>query len=145
MINIIREIQHQFQGKIRSIDERSRKRIYIDVERESLTALVKFLAKVMGARFITATGIHTPVDFEILYHFSFDENNRLVSVRCHLDITKPEVETISNIIEAANWIEREMHEMLGINFVGHPNLKRLLLDDDWPPEGEYPLRHEKRK
>ena len=144
-MNITREIQVNYQGKLKSIEERSRKRVYIEVEREGVPSFVKFLAKVMGGRFITATGIHTPVDFEILYHFSFDEFSKLVTVRTHLDSGNPEIETISNIIEAANWMEREMHEMLGINFKGHPNLKRLLLDDDWPPEGEYPLRHEKRK
>ena len=40
----------------------------------------------------------------------------------------------------AEWIEREIWEMLGINFKGHPNLKRLLLAEDWP-EDKYPLRN----
>ncbi|MCK9615713.1 MAG: NADH-quinone oxidoreductase subunit C, partial [Candidatus Omnitrophica bacterium] len=41
--------------------------------------------------------------------------------------------------KSSDWVEREIHELLGINFKGHPNLKHLLLDDDWPKDS-YPLR-----
>jgi len=44
-------------------------------------------------------------------------------------------------MKCAEWIEREIHEMFGVNFKGHPNLKHLLLKDDWP-EGNYPLRRD---
>ena len=142
-MNVAREIQIHFGDKLKSIEERSRKRIYVEVEREHIPAFAKLIIKVLGARFITASGVHTPNGFEILYHFSFDGLNKIVTAKTYLDAKKPEIETISNIIEAANWIEREMWELLGINFRNHPNLKRLLLDDDWP-EGDYPLRHEKK-
>jgi NADH-quinone oxidoreductase subunit C len=56
------------------------------------------------------------------------------------DKDNPEVDSITPLFPGAEWIEREMWEMLGIKFKGHPNLKRLLLSDDWP-EGKYPLRH----
>jgi len=47
--------------------------------------------------------------------------------------------TATAFTDGALWIEREMHELLGVNFPGHPNLKKLLLPDDWP-DGVYPLR-----
>ena len=56
---------------------------------------------------------------------------------------KPEMESITSIIKGAEWIEREIWELLGVNFKGHPNLKRLLLDKTWP-EGKYPLRREEK-
>ena len=46
--------------------------------------------------------------------------------------------------EAAEWIEREMWELLGISFRDHPDLRHLVLQDDWP-EGKYPLRRDYRK
>ena len=79
---------------------------------------------------------------EILYHFSFDTTGEMVTVRILLpDKNKLEIESMSSIIKGAEWIEREIFELLGVKFLGHPNLKRLLLADDWP-EGQYPLRRE---
>ncbi|MCX6358013.1 MAG: NADH-quinone oxidoreductase subunit C, partial [Candidatus Aureabacteria bacterium] len=50
-------------------------------------------------------------------------------------------DSLAPVLKAAEWIEREIHEMLGVRFTGHPNLKRLLLADDMP-EGRYPLRRD---
>ena len=81
--------------------------------------------------------------FEILYHFSNDPAGEIYSVRVLLeDKLKPEIQSITPIFPGAEWIEREIWEMFGINFPGHLNLKRLLLADDWP-QGEYPLRNKK--
>ena len=48
-----------------------------------------------------------------------------------------EISSVSSIWRTADWHEREAYDMMGINFTGHPNMKRILLSDDW--EG-YPLR-----
>ena len=61
--------------------------------------------------------------------------------RSQLDRDNPEIDSLAQVFHGANWIEREMHELLGIKFRGHPNLKRLLLSDQWP-EGVYPLRQD---
>ena len=53
----------------------------------------------------------------------------------------PEIDSLAPLFEAANWVEREIHELLGINFRGHPDMRRLLLSDDWP-QGVYPLRQD---
>ena len=79
---------------------------------------------------------------EILYHFTFEDINLVMSFRVRLaDKTRLEIDSLFPLFKGADWIEREMHELLGINFIGHPNLKRLLLPDDWP-EGVYPLRRD---
>lgn len=76
---------------------------------------------------------------EILYHFLIEDINLLISLRVKLDKSKLEIDSLANIIEATNWIEREMWELLGITFKGHPDMRKLLLSDDWP-KGVYPLR-----
>jgi NADH:ubiquinone oxidoreductase subunit C len=78
---------------------------------------------------------------EILYHFLIEDINLMISLRVKLQKPKLEIDSLVPVFEGANWIEREMHEILGINFKGHPDLKRLLLPDDWP-DGVYPLRRD---
>ena len=55
------------------------------------------------------------------------------------DKEDPRIDTITGLTRSAWWIEREMHELFGIHFDGNPDLRTLLLPDDWP-EGVYPLR-----
>ena len=67
---------------------------------------------------------------EVVYDFNhFDELCRVV-IRSKLDRNNPEIPTISNIYQGANWHERETHDFFGIVFTGHPNLEPLLLPED---------------
>ena len=133
-------IKERLDKKIIAWEEKSAKRIYFTVDKEDIFQTAQFLFKELNLRFAVASGLQTPSGFEILYHFSDDEAGVIYSVRVILeDSQDPQVKSITPIFPGAEWIEREMWEMLGINFIGHPNLKRLLLADDWP-EGEYPLR-----
>jgi NADH-quinone oxidoreductase subunit C len=126
--------------KIITWEEKNPRRIYFTLDKEDIFSAAEFLFKQLGLRFATASGMQTPDGFEILYHFSEDSTGVIYSVRVILEGSKdPQVKSIAPIFPGAEWIEREMWEMLGINFIGHPNLKRLLLSEDWS-EGDYPLR-----
>ena len=75
--------------------------------------------------------------FEIVYHFySLTKNHRL-RVKVPVTLQEPEVDSLTGLWPAANWFEREVWDMFGIRFRGHPNLKRLLMYE--PFEG-HPLR-----
>lgn len=138
------QIQEGLGTRILTWEEKNPRRVYFTVRKEDIVETVKFLFKVMGLRFSIATATDMPKAFEILYHFSCDKTGAFYSVRVFIeDKEHPEIDSITPIFCGAEWIEREMWEMLGINFKGHPNLKRLLLADDWP-EGEFPLRHGKK-
>jgi NADH:ubiquinone oxidoreductase subunit C len=141
-MDIKERIKERLEGKIRDWQEPSPRRIYFSVEKEDILEVARALFKEIGCRFSTASGVPTPEGFEIIYHFSFDQRGQVFSARVILKEEKqPEIDSISPIFPGAEWVEREIWEMLGINFKGHPNLKRLLLADDWP-EGDYPLRQE---
>lgn len=85
------------------------------------------------------TAVDHPNDgerFEIVYMlYSFEQNAR-VRVKTR---TAAEVPTVTGIWAAANWLEREAFDMFGIHFAGHPDLKRILMPDDWKG---FPLRKE---
>lgn len=133
-------IKNKLGSKILEWKEVSPRRIYFSLDKKDIFEAVKFLFRDLGLRFAVASGIDTPQGFEILYHFSFDRSGEFYSVRVLIDDKKnPEIDSIAPLFAGAEWIEREIWEMLGINFKGHPNLKRLLLAEDWP-EGDYPLR-----
>ncbi|MCX5715218.1 MAG: NADH-quinone oxidoreductase subunit C [Candidatus Omnitrophica bacterium] len=139
-MEIKNRIKERLGQKILDWQETSPRRVYFSVKKEDIFETVRVLFKEMGCRFSIASGIDTPQGLEILYHFSFDKRGEIFSVRVLIEDKKhPEIDAITPIFPGAEWIEREMWEMLGINFKGHPNLKRLLLSDDWP-EGDYPLR-----
>jgi NADH-quinone oxidoreductase subunit C len=136
------KIKEGLGARVISWQEHSLRRIYFTVKKEDIFEASKFLFKELGLRFATASGIDTKEALEIIYHFSDDASGAVYSVRVLLeDKLHPEVDSLTPIFSAAEWIEREIWEMLGINFKNHPNLKRLLLAEDWP-QGKYPLRQE---
>jgi len=134
------KIKEALSGKISNWQEPTLKRVYFDVSKDDIYEVCRILFKELKLRFATASGIDEPDKFEIIYHFSDDSSGYFYSARVFLnDKAHPEIESITPIFAAAEWVEREMWEMLGINFKNHPNLKRLLLAEDWP-DGQYPLR-----
>jgi NADH:ubiquinone oxidoreductase subunit C len=137
-MNIIEEIKNKYGDKV-LIVEKSKRRVFVNAAQAETKELVSWLFRDLKARFSIITGIDVRIGVELIYHLAFDEQGVLVSVRTQ--VPKPELSmpTLTDVIEGANWIEREIHEMLGVNFIGHPNLVRFLLPDDWP-EGEYPYR-----
>jgi len=137
--DVIREFKKKFKGKILGCEEKSPKRYYVTISRDDLLEIVEFVFAKQKARFIIESGIDTPQGIEMLYHFSFDKLNKIVTFRILLPKKKCEVESISILIRGASWIEREITELLGVEFLHHPDPGRLLLDDDWP-SGDYPLR-----
>jgi NADH:ubiquinone oxidoreductase subunit C len=83
---------------------------------------------------ITARDTHN--EFQILYHFFF--NGVLITIRTSCSKENPTIESIVPIFPGAILYERELNDLLGIKAKGHPDLRRLLLPDDWV--GGHPLR-----
>ncbi len=81
------------------------------------------------------TGSDLEEHFEIVYSLYSFENNWPVNIKIKLDHEKPEVDSIVSVYRGADWFEREIWEMLGIDIKGHPGLKPLLLvgDEDFHP------------
>ena len=138
---VLLDFTSRFNEDILDFEDKSNTRVYVNIKPEAIVRTGTYLFRNVGARFNTATGIDLPPNIEILYHFIVEDINLLISLRVLLDREKPEIESMAKEIEAFNWIEREMSELLGITFIGHPDPRRLLLADNWP-EGVCPLRQD---
>ena len=75
--------------------------------------------------------------FEVVYHLLSIPNKERVRLKVRLDSSSPVVESITSIWPGANYFEREVFDLFGIRFTGHPYLRRIMMPEDW--EG-YPLR-----
>lgn len=136
LINRLSDIKN----KLIAIEQKTDKRIYLLCEAENAYSVNKFLFEDVPLRFVIATGIDAEHCFEVLYHFAYDQLGCVITVKAFIrDRQNPAIESITPFLPAAEWIEREIHDILGIDFKNHPNLRRLILFDDWP-EGVYPLR-----
>lgn len=74
----------------------------------------------------------------MVYHFSSTRHRHNMVAKVKLDINKPAIETVSHIWRTAEFHEREVYEMFGVDFLNHPDLRLLILPDGW--EGKNPLR-----
>ncbi len=74
----------------------------------------------------------------MVYHLSSTKYRHNIVIKSKLDRNNPEIETVSHIWRTADFHEREVYEMFGVNFLNHPDLRLLILPDGW--EGKNPMR-----
>jgi len=86
-------------------------------------------------------------ELAVVYHLHNLVDNVRIRFKVFTDIQTPQVFTASNLFSAANWMERETYDFFGVDFVGHPNLKRILNVDEmdyFPMRKEFPLEDQTR-
>jgi NADH-quinone oxidoreductase subunit C len=138
---VIEKFRENFKTEIVEVYKKSEKRATITIRPDAILKVAEYLYKTAGLRFIIASALHTKRGFEIHYHYSLDVTGLVLNIHVILDKEKPQIESLSNMFSASDWIEREMHELFGINFLNHPNQEKLLSDGNWA-EGVYPYRKE---
>jgi NADH-quinone oxidoreductase subunit C len=103
-------------------------------------------------QFLTSVcAVHYPSrigeELAVVYHLHNLFDNVRIRFKVFTDINKPDVNTATRLYECANWLERETYDYFGVNFIGHPNLKRILNVDEmdyFPMRREYPLEDQTR-
>lgn len=83
------------------------------------------------------SGVDLESHMEVVYHLISLERNQPYCFKVKTDRDQPSIPSVTSVWSTANWNEREIYDLLGINFPGHPNLTRIMMPDDW--EG-HPLR-----
>lgn len=132
---LLDELQKRFPGAI-SEAVTFRKMPSLTVAKESLVAMCEFLKSEEGGGYTLLTD-HTAVDypkrekrFDLVYHlYSFKRNERL-----RLKVMAADGEAAPSVVgvwPTANWLEREVYDLFGVRYEGHPDLKRILMPDGW--------------
>ncbi len=123
--------------------------------REHLTAAARYLRNTPGLVYnflsdISAVDYYPdssrPERFGVSYHLYSMLYNRRLRLKVFVPEAAPAVDTVTGIWPGANWLEREIFDMMGIAFNGHPDPRRLLMPADWnghPHRRDYPLGYER--
>jgi NADH-quinone oxidoreductase subunit C len=120
---------------------------------ERLVEVVTWLRDESTPRFdmlIELCGAHwpaRPVPLEVTYIFHSLDRHQRIRLKCYAGDEQPTLPTITEVWPSANWPEREVYDMFGVTFEGHPDLRRILLPNDWEghalrkdfPLGEEPI------
>jgi NADH-quinone oxidoreductase subunit C len=80
--------------------------------------------------------------FEVVYHLHSVQANERLRLKCRLSGNAPEIDSVTQVWRSADWYEREVFDLFGIRFAGHPDLRRIMMPDDWeghPLRKDYPI------
>jgi Ni,Fe-hydrogenase III large subunit/Ni,Fe-hydrogenase III component G len=119
-------------------------RCYVTVVPERIADAAGLLYEKLGARFVVNSGTDRRSKdgtFLVTHCFALDADHIYLALHTHVDGDDPRLPSIVPRVPAADWGEREIFDMVGVECEGHPDPRRLVLPDDWPPD-VYPLRNE---
>ena len=143
------KIEQKFANKVSNFG--MQKDVFsFEVTSDSIREVILFLKEEEDTNFHFLTdlcGVHYPdnsIDqqFCVVYHLHNWIENTRIRIKTYLNGAQPEIASISDIFLSSNWMERETYDFYGINFMGHPQLKRILNMDEmvsFPMRKEFPM------
>ena len=108
----------------------------------SVCGFLKYDQQFVRLSSVTAVDRYRRPRFELVYHLHSIEHNQRVRLKCRLDGDDPEIESVTSVWRSADWYEREVFDLFGIRFRNHPDLRRIMMPDDWeghPMRKDYPV------
>jgi len=109
----------------------------------SVCGFLKYDQKFVRLSSVTAVDRH-PAEprFEVVYHLHSVEQKQRLRLKCRVGGTDPVIESVTGVWRSANWYEREVFDLFGIRFLNHPDLRRILMPENWeghPLRKDYPI------
>ncbi len=142
---LLQELKNKFEKSILSIDEIADIPTLVIIS-TSVKEIISFLKEQQQFIFLTdLCGIHYPEqekELGVIYHLHNLVDNKRLRLKTFVTKANPQIESIVSVFSGANWMERETFDFYGVDFVGHPNLIRILnveYMDYHPMRKEYPL------
>ncbi|HHE55274.1 MAG TPA: NADH-quinone oxidoreductase subunit C [Caldithrix abyssi] len=136
---IFKKLQDQFGEAVQELNDEVMQP-YIKIAPDKTNEIAQFLRDEEDLQFdylMCLSGLDLGENLGVVYHLYSMKLKHKIVLKTEVSKEKPDVHTVANIWRTADWHEREAYDLLGINFVNHPDLRRILLPDDW--EG-HPLR-----
>ncbi|GAA4145066.1 NADH-quinone oxidoreductase subunit C [Sphingobacterium kyonggiense] len=149
---VIEKLQVKFPEKLTNIVE-PKGLLTLETDRETLIDLLSYIKSDDLLQFIyltDITAVHYPnqeKSYAIVYHVHSLVHNVRIRIKVFLSANDLTIPTATGIWNGANWMERETYDFFGIQFEGHPDLRRILNMDDlgvFPMRKEYPLEDPNR-
>ncbi|RME88752.1 MAG: NADH-quinone oxidoreductase subunit C [Anaerolineae bacterium] len=143
---IVQALKEKFEAQV----EEFRDEVHLLLAPEHLiTALTDLRDRHGFEMLVTVTAVdywpQTKPRFHVVYQLRSFSKNLVLSLRVPVDGDEPTLPTATGLYANANWREREVWDMFGIRFEGHPDLRRILMPKDWeghPLRKDYPLGYE---
>jgi NADH-quinone oxidoreductase subunit C len=140
------KLREKFADSVLDVKE-FRGEITVTVSKEKIVSICTFLRDSLKYNFLSDV---TAVDymgseprFMMVYNMYSIPNKDRLRVKAPVEENAAVIDTVSGIWTIANWLEREVFDLFGITFTGHPDLRRILMTDDWvghPLRKDYPLQ-----
>ncbi|MFX0211035.1 MAG: NADH-quinone oxidoreductase subunit C [Candidatus Hodarchaeota archaeon] len=139
--NHVSQLREKFGVKLLSVEIPTTNRIRLHIHRDDVINVMQFIASKLEFTSLEAiSGVDYETYFEVVYHLDrWDGDATVIQVHVKIeDRETPTIPSVTSIWGSANWHERELFDLFGIKVENHPNLKRLLLPEEWD---EYEHKH----
>jgi NADH-quinone oxidoreductase subunit C len=140
------KLKGKFSGSVIDVAE-FRGETTVTVNKEDIVAICSFLKKDLGFNFLTdlcgVDYLGNSPRFMVVYHLYNIGTHQRLRLKVPVEESDPRVDTVSGVWGTANWHERECWDLMGISFNNHPDLRRILMPDDWkghPLRKDYPVQ-----
>jgi Ni,Fe-hydrogenase III component G len=140
---LVEHIKGNYEGELTEAEARPDGQAWVGVPHRDIRQLMGHLKQAHAPLHLsTITGVDLGESIGIIYHCAAES----VSLNVHTAVPKQEdhVDSITPVLPAAVLYEREVRDLLGVEFDGHPDMRRLILPDGWP-EDDHPLRRDARE
>jgi NADH-quinone oxidoreductase subunit C len=135
-----------FDSQVLTGGKYDRGELTLEIAAERIVPVCRFLKD--DQNFIRLSSV-TAVDrypseprFEVVYHLHSVERKERLRLKCRVEGADPVIESVTSVWRSANWYEREVFDLFGIRFLNHPDLRRIMMPDDWeghPLRKDYPV------
>ena len=141
-MTVSQDLQKRLRTPYLRIDEIRKDMIIASASSQDLVPAVRFIRDMLGGRFITSAGADTRSltgMYQVTQLFALDTDKAFLALNVEIDPAQASIPSVTDIIPGAGWAEREVYDMIGVEPIGHPDPRRLVLPDDWP-DNVHPLR-----